>query len=487
MILGRDHFARNGEAIVPAIAGLVVPMTAVFVTIALAWFVSLEVPVRDGFGLMLLALGLFALVNYLAFHNERSWILLALVFHAAVLAGSRERAIGPGEVAYGVFVIGGLAAWFAKAFVRRERIVTSSFDLLLVVFGVASTLVTVIAATLHDANPVLFLKEWGITVDILFYFPLRRVLRSPRDVFVVLALFGVVAMANSALAVLTYRERLAEAVYDWQLNTRSNVNEPTSIALLIISVTVFAYASKVKWALVGLAGSAIGLGVLAISYSRGPILSGLLGTLIMSSMIPMRKSRRVVVALVVSLGVGIGTLTIVYPRFASAISSNLGNRIASIANASRDLSLKARLYESERLLTHYIPASPLIGYGYGVPFTFYSAITRRSTSVVFAHNGYLWAMYKFGIPLTVLLMLVVLYPVLRLPFDRPMREAGLNRALAAAATGYIVCVLLMNMTSTVFTGVSGMMNFALAWALLDYVRWQNRPEVLDETITTHDS
>ena len=51
----------------------------------------------------------------------------------------------------------------------------------------------------------------------------------------------------------------------------------------------------------------------------------------------------------------------------------------------------------------------------------------------------------------------------------PRRDAGFSRALAAGSVGYIAAALLVHMTSNLFGQISTMLNFALCWAVLDYV------------------
>lgn len=437
--------------------------------------ISSLIPIEGAFSWLMLGTGLLAVVGVLAINNERTWIFTAIAAHALMLAGGKEQAIGVGEVGYGVVVLGGMAFWFVKEWTLRRRIIETGFDLLLASFVVLSTVVTLLSTLLHEGDMFAYLKEWGILADILFYFPLRRTLRTRQDIYLLFSMFAVVALANGVMAMSTYRQRLAEAVYQWQLKARSNINEPTSMALLILSAGVVALAQRWRMRLLGFAGVVLGTILLLITYSRNPILSGFLGVLIMSVLIPWRNSRRVVTALLLSVTVGTAIAFVVYPKIATIITSALESRIASVVQAGSDLSLKARIVESETLINRYIVRSPLIGYGYGVPFGFTTPITGTWGTTIFVHNGYLWSIYKFGIPIALLLMATILYPVGRLLVRAPKRHSGFNRVLMAGITGYCLCVLMMNMTSTLFTGVSAMMNFAICWSLFDYLHRNQLP------------
>jgi hypothetical protein len=151
------------------------------------------------------------------------------------------------------------------------------------------------------------------------------------------------------------------------------------------------------------------------------------------------------------------------------LGSALAERIISVTSAGSDFSIQSRVSESKVLLEQYIAASPIIGNGYGVFFKFFDPITATTTNTNFVHNGYIWSMFKLGIPLAFMLLGLLLYPVARLLVVIPRRDAGFNRSLAAGAVGYIAASLLVHMTSNLFGQISTMLNFAICWAVLDYV------------------
>jgi hypothetical protein len=151
------------------------------------------------------------------------------------------------------------------------------------------------------------------------------------------------------------------------------------------------------------------------------------------------------------------------------LGSALAERIISVTSAGSDFSIQSRVTESKVLLEQYIATSPIIGNGYGVFFKFLDPITATTYNTNFVHNGYIWSMFKLGIPLALMLLALLLYPVVRLLVVIPRRDAGFTRALAAGAVGYIAASLLVHMTSNLFGQISTMLNFAICWAVLDYV------------------
>lgn len=460
-VLSHAHKSRHVDHLVLFVATVVL--------FGVVWLLGPALSIADPLPVLLSGIALFCLIGYASFHNERVWVYLAVIAHGVLFISAKEEAIGVGEIVYAVVVLGGLVIWFVKSFIRRERLVRNGFDVALLVFSFLGAVIAAASSLLHSGDMVAFVKEWAVILDLLLYFPLRKVINSRGDVYVILALFFVVAAMNSVFAVLTYQERLADAVFQWQLKARSNVNEVTSIALFVLSTVIFAYHKNRIWGAFGLVGAAVGLCVLVISYSRGPIVSGILAIAVVALLIPLSHARRVVVAFVCGVIVGFVALIVVYPNAASIITSAIGTRIATLSSMSSDLSLHSRVVESEWLIEKYIPESPIIGYGYGVPYRFPNPISHRVISVLFVHNGYLWAAFKYGIPLAMMLMWVIAYPIIRLLRQCPSRNQGFDRAIIAACAGYTIGVLLMNITSSLFAGIAAMMNFAYCWALLDYV------------------
>lgn len=404
--------------------------------------------------------------------NERYWVYLAILSHLLFMVDATPDTIGLGEVAFGVIGLGGLAFWFFKeAALFRRAVVATGFDLLLVSFMTVSTLTTLLACLLHGGDLLQYAKEYGVLIDLLFFFPLRKVTRTPRDVRILLMLFVGVALVNGAISFLTYKERLAQAVFQWQLTaSRSNLNESTSQALFVLAATIFAYAKRWWMKVAALALAAAGLVFLLVSFSRSPIVAAVLALMIMVSMSPWRNGRRVLSALLLALVVGAGTAFIMFPELATSVGQSLVQRVVSVAETGSDRSFKARLVESSAILNRYVAYSPAIGAGFGVPYRFLDPLTNTTISGVFVHNGYIWSLFKFGVPLALLFYVMMAYPLARLGVYSARRSEGFNRAMMAGATGYLICAFIVNFTSNLFTQVSTILNIVICWTMLDYVR-----------------
>jgi|GEM_PF-2508362 len=471
MTSAEHAFRRIDEGSLPGGMGSAVIALVTILLMGLFVYLSQMLPLNEPIALALILPAIGALTLYLVWHNERIWVYLALMAHLLMMIDQADSGVGLPEVAFGSLVLMGLAIWFIKeVLVHRRRIVLTGFDLLLLMFIIGSSIVSLIASQLNDGDLVNYLKEWMSMLDLLFYFPLRKHMERREDVVMILVAFALLSLANGTYAFLNYKQRIAEAVYQWQVgHSRSNVNETTSMGLMIMCATVFAASRTLRISVLAMMGVAAGALFVVISLSRGPIVSGICGIFLMMALIPFRQSRRVLVALVFALAVGAVVGYIFFAQYIDMLSSALAERLISVASAGSDFSIKSRVTESKVLLEQYIATSPLLGTGYGVFFRFFDPITATTTETTFVHNGYIWSMFKFGIPMALLLLGVILYPVGRLLLVGPRRNDRFNRALMAGTVAYIIASLVVHMTSNLFGQISTILNFTICWGVLDYV------------------
>ncbi|MDB5034965.1 MAG: O-Antigen ligase [Chlorobi bacterium] len=474
MVPAAGPYSRFDESLIPGWKGRIVLGALVLAIMACAVYITTMLPFDPG--MVMIGLAGAGLSAYISWRYERFWVYFALLAHLAMMVDSTPDSIGSGEIAFAVIVLAGMGVWFFKeVVVHRRPIIRSGFDLLLFTFILLSSIVALVANILNDGDLLSYLKEMGIMLDLMFYFPLRKFLNTREDVVKVIIAFALLAMVNGGVAFAGYRQRIAEAVFQWEIgHSRSNLNEFTSMAFLIAMAAVFATARTLRTSIIALGGVAAGALFLVISFSRSPIVAGFVGTFTMMACIPFRQSRRVFVALGFSLVVGAAVGFLFFPQYVSMLGSSISTRLLSVAEASSDRSLNSRIVESQALLEDHIAVSPVIGDGYGVAFSFLDPLTSKTSRGTFSHNGYIWSMYKFGIPIALLLLGLMIYPLARLLMIAPRRQDGFERTVMAVCVGYMVCAFIVHLTSNLFTQVSSVFNFALCWALLDYVLRNSR-------------
>lgn len=433
------------------------------------------VGLADHLGAWLMLLPAVAAGMYLSWRHERFWIYTAVIAHLAMFMSQTNEGIGGGEIAFIGVALGGLCLWFFKeVVVHRRLVVRTGFDALLIATFLLTSIVALIANRLHDGELLRYFKEWTPMLDLLLYFPLRSMLKTRRDVYRMLTVLGILGVVIGVIGVATYRERLMTAVFAYQIeHSRVFANEPVNIIFAILGVVVVAYA-RTKWMyLLGALLTTSGMLFLFITFSRGSIVSAFVGIIVV--MVFSGHGRRILLVLIASLVIGSGLVYMTYPTIAKTMATSVGRRLGTVGSTMTDVSFNLRVIEANTILRHYVPFSPLIGHGLGVTYHWYDPTEHATATTSFVHNGYVRLVFKYGYPLAVLFLFFLAYPLLRILLSWPSRRDPVLHALVIGCGAYLVTTLVNNYVSDMFSHYSGPLNFALCWAILDYVNRQTRP------------
>jgi O-Antigen ligase len=139
-------------------------------------------------------------------------------------------------------------------------------------------------------------------------------------------------------------------------------------------------------------------------------------------------------------------------------------RLASIGQYGTDLSVRYRLTES-RHVTNEIRAHALTGSGLGATILWGRAYEGvRPTVESFAHNGYLWLIWKLGAPAAALTILLLAWAVL---VRAPPGTATTLGALRGGAQAALLLLLLASITFPAFEalGITAVMGLLVALSL----------------------
>jgi O-antigen ligase len=436
------------------------------------------VGLADYQGAYLVVLPMIVLGAFLSWLNERIWIYIALLGHFVMFLSQRHEGIGAGELGFTALSLVGLCVWlFKELVIHRRVIVRTGFDALLIGVFVATTLVALVANRLHQGDLLHFMSEWTKLFDLFLYFPVRKIIRTRRDVMHLLVIFAILGIANGVVGVLTYRERLMTAVFAYQIeHSRVFTNEPVSMLFAIMGAAIVAYAVRTKMLVLGVVILTSGLVFLVITFSRGAIASAGVGIIIL--MILSGKWRRLSAVLIVAIAIAAGGAYLMFPRIAKTMATSVGKRIGSIGSTMSDVSFNLRKIEAEKIMTYYVPYSPIIGHGYGVRYTWYDPTEKHSANHSFIHNGYIRLIFKHGYPLAVFFLFFLVYPLLRLLIRAPSKRDRFLHGLTVGCVAYLITTLVNNYVSDMFSHYSGPLNYVLCWAILDYVNWRLAPTTL---------
>jgi O-antigen/teichoic acid export membrane protein len=156
------------------------------------------------------------------------------------------------------------------------------------------------------------------------------------------------------------------------------------------------------------------------------------------------------------LAVALATLAVLAPRELTAARE----RLLSLGQYGSDLSVRFRLTET-RNVTRAIEAHPVVGSGLGATILWGRAYEQvRPTTESFAHNGYLWLVWKLGAPAAALLLALIGAAVL----SRGPPVTTTPGALRAGAQAALLLLLVASVTFPAFNtlGITAVMGVLVA-------------------------
>ncbi len=403
-------------------------------------------------------------------YDDRLWVYSAILSLAVFIFRQEEGALGADVIFFAAYTVLGTLAWVVKEIVLGEtHLVRSRFDVFFVSTILLCIITTMIAGVVHGAEFRFMIREYLSFLLLLFYFPVRSLVSRRREVPRLFATMVFLGLMSGVVNLMTYQEKVvASALAFGEVNARSAMNEPLSAVLFCCCFALVVGARKFWTRLLALGGLSIFGGLLVLSLSRGPIVATAVGTLTVLFLLYRRRALRVLLYALVALVVNVGAAFLLLPDFAESIFANIEGRFQTVERLGSDVSFGSRFAESKSLYTEFIPASPLIGYGFGVPYTFYDPVFEVTSRPYYTHNGYLHALFKFGVPLGVLLLLLVLLsPLLRYPYAGVRRLDRNSRLILAGALASQIALVLINVTSNVMTYYTELLLLAILLALFD--------------------
>lgn len=324
--------------------------------------------------------------------------LVVLVTLFAITAGYKE-GVQVDEVAFAIYFLLYAAHWlFIRVVIQGEPLLRDASDwfvALFLVYVIGSLALTV----LHRGDLLMALNE-GFNFSLLaLYFPFRDVCeREERGLTVLFSLVIILGLVASLRNFLHFQAILSDATYAWQIaRGRVMVNEMFLLVAALITLTTALYARRITWILIysGLFGTTSV--ALILTQSRAYWVDLALGVFLLFLLIDLQRKKRFVVLGALGAFSFVGVLYLLVGDFLFLLAYGLADRLLSLQSAtSSDISLINRFFEMEALWA-LIKVNPIIGYGMGVKFTFFDAISHANWVKTFAHNGYMMLWFKFGL------------------------------------------------------------------------------------------
>ncbi len=407
----------------------------------------------------------FAFVT-LMFYNKKFW-LYSVALSSSVFFLSRSEGVSILDVLIGIYLFFGLAIWFFwTVFVQKKKIVNGMQDWLLLFFFIA-LLGNSVVAFANDVDLFDWLREYILLFLTLYYFPLKEVFEDKKDIERLLFLFSLSVLAVSFGQFYTYYKILTaeDMMYAYQLGT--SVRENQTILTISIAVAVLFsfedYSKKVKLYLISFSG--ICFTALVITFSRTFWAVEMILLFLVFLYLPYRKKLFFSAYAIVLVVFTIVSSLLFFQDNAKIFYSFIEKRFTSSTKGMKDYSLLSRLAEYDAALERTLPLKVLSGNGLSAQFHFYDPIPELTKRTNIIHNGYIYFLYRMGLPLTLAYMSVMVIAFFKsFELSKQIKDTFFrNIALSGWLT--ILTLFIVNTTSSQFAYRDGIFVVAFGLAL----------------------
>ncbi|NND70485.1 MAG: O-antigen ligase family protein [Rhodothermales bacterium] len=347
------------------------------------------------FVLAIPVLGIGALFFWLI-RRDDLLVLCAVLLAFAPVSGY-EAGFQLSEIVYGLGYLSYLSFWLLREVLKR-RYQTDLVDKTMFIFLVWVTVLFPLTFV-FDGNPKSAISEWLSISMLAFFFPVRHLVRTDnRGLFYVTVCSLCVCVWIAARNFIEYQTGLSNAEYIWQIaSSRVPTNEHVLMAGAICSVVLLMSSRQRRMQLLLLPVTLLLIGGVIIGQSRAVWVSLALGFFIafLVSAPAIRRRFFVYAGLAGSALFVVGLILL--DDIGAIVRIGLSDRLGSLSSAvSSDISLINRFIETRAVWDKVID-NPIVGYGFGVPYRYYSIVYELSWSTSFVHNTFVGLLYKHGL------------------------------------------------------------------------------------------
>ena len=386
------------------------------------------------------------------------------------------------EVILAVYILGSLSIWLVHALATGKKLLRWWGDFLLVLF-LALSVFNVGIALLNDVELLDWISEWAVLLLMLYYFPLREVFgESERSLRQLLVLLAIASLEAAGLSAYHYATRTGSGlVYAYQiLASRSRLFGPVFVLAILLGTSILFHVRS-RWTKVLLTILVlINAGGLIQSFTRSLWSPTGASLVLLLAFLTWPQRLRYIAATTVLVGAAYVAGSIVAPRITQIGLRLIEDRITSSTQLTGgDYSFETRLIEADAA-EQYIRMYPLGGNGIRAELLAWDPISQFTWQKSFIHIGYVSAMFKYGIPLSLILFcFIILFSwrsveqawfAWRDPDARGFTPT--TRSVAIGIALFLPTLYLTILTAGFFDQRYGNVLFAIAFALVSIVSHQ---------------
>ncbi len=342
---------------------------------------------------------------YLMVKYPRIWIYLIALTNIYFFY-ERDDDVSILEIIIAVQYLGSLVFWmFWILLVKREKIIFNIADFF-VMFYMIIIVINSLIAYMNSNEMLYWAREAANLCLISLYFPIRKYFTEKNHLVTLLIIYSIVVTASAFLHFYTYMKFLQGDIhYAFQLMRSIRVNQTLFTAASVFGFIFTLYIKK-RWATILLIiFTSISIVGLITSFSRTFWVILLFEIIIVIFYLSGRQRIKLIIYTLLTTIILTATLFFVLEDKSKIMFKIIENRFVSTGRGTKDVSVQARFVEYGQVWKG-IKEYPMAGNGLARKVVFWNILESSTARARFIHNGYLFIMYRMGIPA----MLVCFFP-----------------------------------------------------------------------------
>jgi O-antigen ligase len=444
---------------------------------------AIWVGIDQEYGLIVLAGIVGILLIYAFVKHPKFWLYFVAVFSGTYFVETK-----PGVSAYdvitGIFLLGGLFFWLIWVIgVKKVRLFRNSADKALLIFFLFAPFNAVIAI-INEVTFLDWVREFGSYAMILYYFPIRYHIREKKEIITFLSCFSIAVLYCVFNQFYAYNQRaISMAVYAFELERSLRINQTLFTAATIFGMVFTLYTKKPILKTLLLIFTVLSFGALLVSFSRTFWVILIAVILIMMFYIDKKSRIQILTATIVIMAAIFGIVYFVFKENTVVILKVAEKRLTSTTKGQKDESVQIRFSEYEKVFDG-IWNYPLAGNGLGKKISFFDPFGLYTIKTNIIHNGYLWFLFRFGIPASLLIFFFYLYYLFKLEKLARKTEDKFTKTLYLSCFMLMLLMIISDFTSAQFMYRDGIFTSVIAIAFaekfVNYNRNNNQIELRND-------
>lgn len=340
---------------------------------------------------------------------QKIWLHSIIFLSPIYFRGSGSEGVSFMDVFFAVYFFGSLLLWlFWTILIQKKKIFHNVADFLLFAFYILA-LGTIGLSIANGTQLLDALREYIVIFMVLYYFPFRENFEDKKDLILLGFNFSFSVLINDLGQFYDYYKGLQNGLqYAYQIVTAVRINQTIFTFTIISGILFFLYPQKTIsriWILLVVSVTSIAL---ITTFSRSFWVLVLVSVVFLFIVVPLKQKILLTISVfTISIAI-LFSFNFYFKDKAKIAMKVVENRLESSKQGSKDVSLQVRLVEYNALYKR-IKENPLGGNGFFKKFTFYNIIDQVTARTITVHNGYLYLLYRLGIPLTLTFLFVYFY------------------------------------------------------------------------------